>query len=69
MNWEELKERLAESDKNCIVCDDYVSPMFHDFLYYKDGRIVFQGEVIANKRTPDQMWQMMEALKNDKEMA
>ena len=62
MTWEELKEKVANESGHNIVCDDYVSPWYNDFWFYKDGHIVFDGETIATRRTPDQMLAIMKAL-------
>jgi len=66
MTWEELKQKAKELKEATI----YISPYGDGFerIDYKglsccnDGLMTFAYETFAIGRTPDQMWQIMEAL-------
>ena len=76
MTWEELKEKAKElgycfNDEHlwhflCKGIDDDASILFYkggSVCYKLDGEKASADIIIAQERTPDQMWQIMEALR------
>ena len=45
---------------NVEVFDEFIEVGY--LYFWNDGEINFSGTTIAEHRTPDQMWQIMEAL-------
>jgi len=75
MTWEELKEK-AKGINGVLICGSNSMMPEHiwlnELIFYKNGRIILDGtddeycsitHTIANNRTPEQMWKIMEALK------
>lgn len=67
MTWEELKQKAIKTDGIYVwfgSSEEYIS--LGNIYFHKDGTIEC-GDwcdrfIIATDRTPDQMWQIMEAL-------
>lgn len=60
MTWEELKQKAKEIGANAIYSDLIV---LDAKCFWVDGDIDWNDDTFATNRTPDQMWQIMEALK------
>ena len=60
MTWEELKEEAKKMGYVQGIWEDCITNGLFEF--YKGGDIVVFGDIIAKKRTPDQMYAIMEAL-------
>lgn len=61
MNWEELKEKAKELGANVELFGEFIA--VGDVYFWNYGEVNILGRVIAKDRTPDQMWQIMEALR------
>lgn len=69
MTWEELKEKAIEKGyrlDNTDCCFEVIREPIGEEIprsFYKDGDIFIDGTLISRKRTPDQMYQIMLALR------
>ena len=64
MTWEELCEKAKDMGAK-IVDDNPYRPekiVFETISFYKNGRMIME-ECLVSDRTPDQMYQIMEALR------
>jgi hypothetical protein len=60
MNWKELKEE-AKKMGYYIIGDEGIADDV--FTFWQDGKIDVDGVCVSDNRTPEQMWQIMEALR------
>ena len=66
MTWEELKEEAKKTTiywnfySNITGTSEWITD--HCWCFDKDGTVMFNGEVVAHDRTPDQMLAIMKAL-------
>lgn len=74
MNWEEFKEKAKELDTVGVITDYgtyiLVSQQGNYYIKFSENKeisVVYDWDIddllIAEHRTPEQMWQIMEALK------
>lgn len=69
MTWEELKEKAIEKGyrlDNIDCCFEVIQEPIGEGIprsFYKDGDIFIDGTLISRERTPDQMYQIMLALR------
>ena len=66
MTWEELCDKAKEMGYE-LYCEDglcYLENKNIDLSFFEDGQIEYMyGGVISEDRTPEQMYQIMKALK------
>ena len=66
MTWDELKQKALEMG-GYIFYDEIEYIVLGYMSFYADRTIMYRGYgypiAIATERSPDQMWQIMEALK------
>ena len=71
MQWEELCEKAKTLGYNLFYYfedDDNMTEVYwlenEDLSFYENGQVEFSnGGIISKDRTPDQMWQIMRALR------
>ena len=60
MTWEELKEKAKELGYYMIGDEGIAND---EFTFWQDGKVDVDGVCVSDNRKPEQMWQIMEALK------
>jgi len=60
MTFEELKEEAKKLGYYMIGVEGITNDVF---TFWQDGTIDVDGACVSDDRTPEQMWQIMEALK------
>jgi len=68
MTWEELKEEAKKMGYNVfdsvnIKVASWIETPDNNWCFDRDGTIMYDGLVVAFDRTPDQMYQIMLALR------
>ena len=65
MTWEELKAKAKELGAIIYISpyDDFERITYKGLSCINDGSMLFACETFSENRTPDQMWQIMEALR------
>ena len=63
MTWEEFCEKAKKIGYYEVGCAATVEGISNDALtFWQDGNIDVDGVCLSSDRTPDQMWQVAEAL-------
>ena len=61
MTWEELCVKAKEMGADVEIFGAFIA--MDDVFFWKNGEVNILGSVIATNRTPEQMYQIMEALR------